>query len=224
MIFKIKVSTARTVLTSDIDTMLPRPLSHFFRIPALGRLAAISLFAASGLTAALDVTPASAKVFYAREQMFDLAFPEADDVEAVDFFLTAEQRERIESLASSEIERDFMTIYVGRRDGNVIGYALLDTHLVRTLPETFLIVLGPDGAVASTYVMAFHEPLEYMPHERWLALLHDRELDEELRIGRGIVGLTGSTLSAHAVLGSVRRAMAAHRVLIEDAVAEAAAE
>lgn len=204
--------------------MLRSTSYHPVLTPALRRLATLWLLATAVLIAAVDVPPASAKVFYAREQMFDLAFPEADDVEPVDFFLTTEQRDAIQSLASSEIERDFMTIYVGRRDGDVIGYALLDTHLVRTLPETFLIVLGPDGTVASTYVMAFHEPLEYMPHERWLALLHDRELDEEFRIGRGVVGLTGSTLSAHAVLGSVRRAMAAHRVLIEGSMAEAAAE
>ena len=197
---------------------------QFFATPFLHRLAAAWLLTAFGFTAAFGISPATAKVFYAREQMLDLAFPEADDVEPVDFFLTPEQRDRIERLASSKLERDFVTIYVGRRDGEVLGYALLDTHLVRTLPETFLIVLGPDGEVDSTYVMAFHEPLEYMPHERWLALLHDRELDEEFRIGRGIVGLTGSTLSAHAVLGSVRRAMAKHRVLVEDAMAEAAAE
>lgn len=197
---------------------------HLFATPSLRRLAAAWLLTTVAVTGVFDVSPATAKVFYAREQMFDLAFPGADEVEPVDYFLTPEQRDRIERLASSKLERDFVTIYVGRREGEVLGYALLDTHLVRTLPETFLIVLGPDGEVDSTYVMAFHEPLEYMPHERWLALLRDRELDEEFRIGRGIVGLTGSTLSAHAVLGSVRRAMAAHRILVEDAMAEAAAE
>ena len=164
----------------------------------------------------IDVSTVEAKVFHARDEIAQLAFPEADEVEAIDFFLTDEQRGRIQGLASSELDSNFLTIYVGRQDGRVIGYAVLDTHLVRTLPETFLIVLGEHGEVSSTFVMAFHEPLEYMPHERWLALLQDQELEDGLRLGRGIVGLTGSTLSAHAVLGSVRRALAAHQVLIAE--------
>ncbi len=179
-------------------------------------LAALVFLGLSAVAPFVDVSTVEAKVFHARNEIAQLAFPEADEVEAVDFFLTDEQRGRIQGLASSELDSNFLTIYVGRQDGRVVGYAVLDTHLVRTLPETFLIVLGEHGEVSSTFVMAFHEPLEYMPHERWLALLEDQELEDGLRLGRGIVGLTGSTLSAHAVLGSVRRALAAHQVLIAE--------
>jgi hypothetical protein len=183
----------------------------FVRTPFAGRLAALTILI---LAQGLGVSPVQAKVFHARGEIFDLAFPGADNVEAVDFFLTAQQRNRIQNLAASEIDSDFLTIYVGRQDDRVIGYAVLDTHVVRTLPETFLIVLNKNGEVNQTFVMAFHEPLEYMPHERWLALLRQRGLNDELTLGHGVVGLTGSTLSAHAVLGSVRRALAAHQVLI----------
>jgi hypothetical protein len=179
-------------------------------------LAALAFWGLLALAPIVDVSTVEAKVFHARDEIAQLAFPEADDVEAIDFFLTDEQRGRIQGLAASELDSSFLTIYVGRQDGRVIGYAVLDTHLVRTLPETFLIVLGEHGEVNSTYVMAFHEPLEYMPHERWLALLQDQALEDGLRLGREIVGLTGSTLSAHAVLGSVRRALAAHQVLITE--------
>ena len=187
-----------------------------FRSTIPRSLAACAILGLSAMAPVIDVSTVEAKVFHARDEIAQLAFPEADDVEAIDFFLTDEQRGRIQGLASSELDSNFLTIYVGRQEGRVIGYAVLDTHLVRTLPETFLIVLGEHGEVNSTYVMAFHEPLEYMPHERWLALLQEQELGDGLRLGRGIVGLTGSTLSAHAVLGSVRRALAAHQVLIAE--------
>ena len=91
---------------------------------------------------------------------------------------------------------------------------MLDTHQVRTLAETLLVVLDPTGSIAATYVMAFHEPLEYRPNERWLALLKARGLSDDLRVGRAIVGITGATLSARAALGSVRRSLAIYEVLL----------
>lgn len=160
---------------------------------------------------------AAATVFYAREEIASLAFPEADRVEAKDYFLTESQRGQIESRARSDLDSDLVTVYVGSRDGEVLGYAYLDTHTVRTLPETFLIVLEPDGSVASTHVMAFYEPLEYLPAERWLSQLDGRRLTDDLLVGRAIAGITGSTLSSHAVVRGIRRALALHEILVADA-------
>ena len=142
---------------------------------------------------------AEAVVFYSRDEAMDLAFPEADRTTGRDFFLTQEQRRQIEDRARAKVESDFLTVYEGFEGERLLGYAILDTHVVRTLPETFLVVLGPDGHVDATYVLAFHEPLEYQPPERWLQLFHGKELADDLHVGRGIVGITGSTLTAHAV-------------------------
>ena len=60
-----------------------------------------------------------------------------------------------------------MRVYRGYRDSELLGYAFIDVHQVRTLPEAFLVVLSPEGRVRSLRVVAFHEPLEYMPGGRW---------------------------------------------------------
>ena len=156
----------------------------------------------------------SAKVFYAREEMFELAFPDAERVVATDFFLTADQRALVEERARTRLDSDLVTVYVGHREGEVIGYAFVDTHVVRTLPETFLIVLDAAGRVADTHVLAFYEPLEYLPSERWLAQLDRKRLTDDLRVGGEIVAITGSTLSSRAVVGGVRRALALYEVLL----------
>jgi hypothetical protein len=160
-------------------------------------------------------SPAAAKVFYAKDEALHLAFPDADKIEARDVFLTAEQRGAIEEKAKSTLDSDLLTIYVGEKDGAVLGYALLDTHTVRTLPETFLIVLSPQGTVSATHLLAFYEPLEYSPPARWLEQFHAATLTDDLRIGRGIVAITGSTLTSEAVTGGVRRALAIYDVLLK---------
>jgi hypothetical protein len=161
------------------------------------------------------VAPAAATVFYARDEALRLAFPNADRTETRDVFLTTEQRAEIESQAKSKLESDLLTIYVGRRGGEVIGYAIFDTHIVRTLPETFLVVLTPAGAVSATHLLAFYEPPEYAPPDRWLAQFQGAELTNELRVGRGIAGITGSTLTADAVTGGIRRALAIYNVVLK---------
>jgi hypothetical protein len=93
-------------------------------------------------------TRADAVVFYARDEALHLAFPDAEKVEARDFFLTAEQRVEIERRAKSKVESDLVTVYVGHREGRITGYAFIDTHQVRTLPETFMVVLDPKGQVS----------------------------------------------------------------------------
>lgn len=158
---------------------------------------------------------AVAKVFYAKDEALHLAFPDAERVEPRDFFLTAEQRTAIEGLAKSKLDSDLLTIYVGTRAGVVQGYALLDTHNVRTLPETFLIVLSAAGAVTATHLLAFHEPLEYSPPARWLQQFDGATAGDELRVGGRIAGIAGSTLTAEAVTGGVRRALAIYAVLLK---------
>lgn len=166
-------------------------------------------------TLAVLAGPAAATVYYARDEALKLAFPDADRVTPKDFFLTGEQRGAIETQAKSKLESDLVTVYAGYHGDQVIGYAVFDTHVVRTLPETFLVVLSPAGAVTATYLLAFYEPTEYAPPERWLAQFHDATLSDELRVGRGIVGITNSTLTSEAVTGGIRRALAIHAVLLK---------
>ena len=180
----------------------------------------INLVIATTAATLLFSGPSDATVFHARSEMFDVAFPQAESVRAKDYFLTKEQHIAIEHLAIRSLDSDLVTVYTAHRGDKVLGYAILDTHVVRTLPETFLVVLGIDGTVEATHILAFHEPLEYMPSQRWLALLEDRSLTDDLRLGRDIAGITGSTLSSHAVLGGVRRALAIYEVLLSENRAE----
>ncbi len=101
------------------------------------------------------------------------------------------------------------------REGGVVGYAYFETHNVRTVPETLLVVLDPAARVASVLMLAFYEPPEYEPSRRWLDQFQGRELSPDLRIRRGVHGIAGASLSADAVTRGVRRVLALHRVLFD---------
>jgi hypothetical protein len=160
-------------------------------------------------------TTGEAKVFYSRSEALELAFPEADGVESETFVLDDEQVSRIEDLAGCPVDTKLVKIYTGLRGGVVVGYAAIDIHNVRTLPEAFLVVLTPQGRVRSLRVLAFHEPLEYLPGKRWYGQFDDKSLAEPLRLGGDVHGVVGATLSARATTRGVRRVLAYYEVLIQ---------
>jgi len=174
-------------------------------------LMGLAVFGSVGLTP----TAARAKVFYSKQEALALAFPDAERVETRTFFLTEEQVQQVATLATAPIDSKLVTFYVGHKDGQPLGYALIDTNVVRTLPETFLIVLSPAGVVQKLFVLAFYEPEEYLPPERWLRQFEQKTLSPDLQLRRDIHGIAGSTLSARAVTSGVRRALALFQVLIQ---------
>jgi hypothetical protein len=166
---------------------------------------------------------AEAEVFLSQAEALALAFPGADRVESRTHVLDDAQAARVESLARAPVESRLATIHTGWRDGVALGHALIELHTVRTLPEAVLVVLTPGGEVRSLRMLAFYEPAEYLPPERWLAQFERQPLSDELRIQGKIHGIAGATLSSRAVTGGVRRALALWEVLVHDAPPVAAA-
>ncbi len=161
-----------------------------------------------------QVPEAEGKVFHSRDEVQGLAFPGATRMEEMEFFLTPQQRTAIERAGREPVESDFITAYAGYESDRLLGYAFIDTHQVRTFPETFLVVLDGTGAVSGTHVLAFYEPLEYLPADRWLLQYRGADQRTDLKIGGRIAGITGATLTAQAINGGIRRALAIHSVLL----------
>jgi hypothetical protein len=162
----------------------------------------------------LAVGEAEGRVYLTQAQAIEHAFPAPQEVERRTLFLSEEQARRAADRAGAPIETRVVPYYVGKLNGQVTGFAYFDTHLVRTLPETILILLGPESRIARIDIVSFGEPEDYLPTDRWLAQFPGRGLDDELSLKRGIRVLTGATLSARAVTEAARRVLALHELFV----------
>jgi electron transport complex protein RnfG len=157
-----------------------------------------------------------ATVLITVEEALELAFPDAT-TERQTLFLSDEQRRMVAEESGAEVSSALATRYVARGgDGAVRGWAYLDTHRVRTLPETVMVVLDADGTVRRVEVVAFREPLEYMPGKGWYEQYEGQELDDDLALKRDIRPVTGATLTARATTEAVRRVLALQAVVAEE--------
>jgi hypothetical protein len=178
------------------------------RPPRIGGGLLIALLAA-GLAG-----DAGAKVFYSVDEALQLVFPDASAIERETLSLSEPEAHQVEGLARARLESRTIPVHVGKHDQKVLGYAMVDVHVVRTQPEAVLIVVGPDGAVTSTILLAFGEPLDYLPPGRWLRQFDRKTLTPDLALGQGIAAITGATLSADGITDSVRRALAVYQVML----------
>lgn len=173
----------------------------------------VGLAAAVLLAGIAAPAPLPARVLLTVDEALELAFPGCR-VERKTVYLTDEQLERVRELAGGEVESALVHPYAAHcPDGARGGVAYFDTHRVRTLPETLMVVVGPEGEVARIEVLAFREPPDYLPRDAWYEQFSGRELGPDLALKRGIRGVTGATLTARATTGAVRRVLAVDRVL-----------
>ena len=176
---------------------------------AFGR-AAIAVVACSFI--ALMVVPTAASVLLSLEEALKLAFPDCN-VKRESVFLTEAEISAASELAGHPRSRALVVRYVARRDGQRAGTAYFDTHRVRTLDETIMVVVQADGTIGRIEVISFSEPPDYLPREGWYRQFDGRALDGELEMDRGIRAVTGATLTANATTLAARRVLAVHQVI-----------
>jgi hypothetical protein len=97
-----------------------------------------------------------------------------------------------------------VTFYAARRGEEVLGWLVLHQHVVRTKRETLSIAFEPDGRIRRVSVLAFLEPPEYRPPERWLAQLEGKGEGDRLAVGQDLAPISGATLSARGVADESR--------------------
>lgn len=185
-------------------SLVPQPRGRRLRLP----LAAwVFIFVAVGVLI-IDALEAQAEVYHSRESALELAFPDADSVTTNTLVLSAEEAGRVVAKAGAELPSRLVQVYEAWVGGQVAARGIIDTHKVRSLPETLFIVVDPSNRVEAVHLLAFHEPVQYRAPGKWFTQFEDQALDRELAVRRDIAGIAGATMTSNAITAAVRRALA----------------
>lgn len=160
----------------------------------------------------------NAEVFLTKDKALELSFPEATNIESRQIFLSKDQQEQAEQLAKTDIDSRFYIFYIAKKGDEEIGYAVIDTHLLRTSTETVLFVIDKDGKLEKAEVLAFFEPQDYMQGERWMQLFFGKDLKSSLDVGKDVPNITGATITSHSFADATRKILAIYKIAIENSV------
>jgi hypothetical protein len=158
--------------------------------------------------------PSFGTIFYSKNEAMELAFGKGAQIEPLSLFPDERQTAQIQQESKVKLESGLFTFYVGKDKGNILGYAAIETITVRTKPETLMIVLTAEGELRNVTTLAFHEPPEYQPPERWFEKLYKRPL-ADMDFNKGVDGISGATLSTRAAINSIRKVMAIYKVMVK---------
>jgi hypothetical protein len=158
---------------------------------------------------------AHAKVFYSQKEALALAFPRRDRVDDRSILLDDAQADKVQKLATSRprVAARAHLHRVSRQRAARLRVHRRPRPCARC-PRLSSWCLSPAGAVRDLRLLAFHEPLEYMPSARWFQQFESKTLAAPLRLGGDVHGIVGATLSSRAATEGVRRALALYQVVV----------
>ncbi len=156
---------------------------------------------------------ADARVLMTQQQALASAFASGVRVTRQTFFLTKQQLDDARRESGVLFDDQLVIRYAAMAGDKVVGYAYFDTHRVRTLPETVMIVVTPDGRVDRIEILSFDEPADYFPKRRWIDQIAGHKLDRDLSLNRAIRPLSGASLTSQAIVNASRKVLALHKVL-----------
>lgn len=156
--------------------------------------------------------PLAAGVLKQPEAAISQLYPGAT-VEKKRALLKSSEAAAIEAAAKQKLSSKIITYYTIQEKGQLC-YAVLQTTKVRSKTMTALTFVEK-GAIAHIEMIAFYEPAEYLPSERWLETIEGKGTADAIQPKRDIPTITGATLSANAVAKTARLALAFVRVKLE---------
>jgi hypothetical protein len=181
----------------------------------IGRRISVLFIEISFFLFVLSSSASFAKSFLTKEEALRLAFPKGAVVTRKTAFLSDADRKEVARRTGGAPPTGLVVFYTAAQDGRDAGTVYFDSHVVRTEPETLLVLVDPAGAIARVEILSFSEPEEYLPRAKWYGQFGGKRLDDELSEKRGVRPVTGATLTVRATTEAARRVLALDAFLRE---------
>lgn len=88
----------------------------------------------------------------------------------------------------------------------LVGYAILDNVIGKSLPITFLVIFDPYGTILSTSVVKYRESIGgEISNWKWNQQFEGRNHESSFSIGKDIDGISGATISVSAMTKGIQK-------------------
>jgi H+/Na+-translocating ferredoxin:NAD+ oxidoreductase subunit G len=156
-------------------------------------------------TAAL-VSPAFATDYLTVAQAQTLLFPAAKSFVERPLKLSSEQRDRIKELSGVRQRTDEQKIWRAERDGQLLGWFIVDEVVGKHEFITYATAISPDGKVLGVEVMSYRETHGGQIRDpAWRQRFVGKTLADPFKLDEDVPNISGATLSCRNVLDGVKR-------------------
>ena len=140
-----------------------------------------------------------------------------EDVDVIkqNIMVKKEQGKIIQKNARVKLNSKIFRIFKAVKAEKIVGYGILINRKVRSKNAVVLYLISSDAQLLSIEIIAFNEPLEYLPSKQWKAEFENVSTENMLRLSREVPTITGATLSAQTITDGSRLAFAFYNEILK---------
>ena len=140
------------------------------------------------------------------EEYINSAYGKDIQVKFIKWNPTQERKIIIEKKARLRFMFDHIYVWEITRSDTIVGIAILDNVLGKSLPITFLSCFNSDGQLIKTHIVKYREDYGYeVGNKRWLNQFIGLDVNSDFIIGKNIDGISGATISVNSVTRGINR-------------------
>jgi FAD:protein FMN transferase len=144
-----------------------------------------------------------------QDQALKRIFPSADEITEQLIQLNDQQAEVVRDRVGHRLLTTSYTLYIGKKAGNILGYAMIDEEIGKYQPITSMIGVSVAGKVLDVVIMVYRESRGgEVAHPRFRQQYRGKTSQDAIRVWRDIISISGATLSVRAVNAQVRKTLA----------------
>ena len=164
----------------------------------------------------LFALPLSAKVLIPPIDAMKYSYGNEAVIVKKNILISKVQASKIEKASKTKLNSKIFRVFKATKESKLLGYGILINKKVRSKNAVVLYFISKDAILKSIEIVAFNEPLEYLPSDKWNSQFENVPTDKMLRVSKEIPTITGATLSARSITDGSRVAFAFYNEVLKD--------
>ncbi|MDP2893479.1 MAG: FMN-binding protein [Sulfurimonas sp.] len=129
--------------------------------------------------------------------------------------LTQAQAANIEENSKTKLESKIIRVFKVAKNDKILGFGVLVNKKIRSKNGVVLYIISSDSVLKSVEIVAFNEPLEYIPSKKWISQFNDIKSEKIDEASKNIPTITGATLSAKSIIDGSKIAFAIYNEVLK---------
>ena len=157
----------------------------------------------------------NAKLLNSPIDVMKQSFGTKSQVTKKNIMLKNDQAKKIQKNARTKLKSKIFKVFRASKNGNTLGFGIIINKKVRSKNAAILYVISKDSVLKSIEIIAFNEPMEYIPSRTWIKQFENTSTDKRLKVGKEIPTITGATLSAQSIVDGSRVAFSFYEEILK---------
>lgn len=159
--------------------------------------------------------PLSAKMLISPIDAMNQSYGAKSKISEDNILLTNIQAKKIQDESNVKLESNIFKVFKAEQNGKIIGYGILINKKIRSKNGVVLYLISTDSVLKGMEVIAFNEPMEYVPSKKWMSQFENVKTQTQLNLSKDIPTITGATLSAKSFVDGSKIAFALYNEVLK---------